>query len=202
VVVSKWCCSGNYRRRIIAGFFSVLLLVSFSGACLAEDADSRCTIAKDKWEQIVQDLKEKLKNYATVQQIPVERITQKPIVERASGKTIAKQISEALQVKDDMLNARRKECRNLITQENQAFSELQECINHKNIKDKDLKNMVKNRQSFLEKAVVALAEVREVEGKETFSPYADAGYDPDAYNRSVNNRWQNYQQMYRQWWGR
>jgi len=201
-VVTKWCCSGNYRCRIVAGIFSVLLLFSFSAVCVAEDIDSRCAAAKDKWEQIVQDLKENLKNYATVQQIPVERIIQRPIVERSSGQTIAKQVSEALQVKDDMLNAKRKECRNLMNLENQAFAELQDCSNRKNAKDKDLKNLSKTRQAFLDKAIVALAEVREVEGKETFSPYADAGNDPDAYNRSVNNRWQNYQQMYRQWWGR
>jgi hypothetical protein len=202
VVVTKWRCSGNYGCRIVAGIFSVLLLLSFTAVCVAEDADSHCAVAKEKWEQIVQQLKENLKNYAAVQQTPVERIIQRPVVERSSGKTIAKQVSEALQVKDEMLNAKRKECRNLINLENQAFSELQDCGKGKIAKDKDLKNLVKTRQAFLEKAVVALAEVREVEGKETFSPYADAGNDPDPYNRSVNNRWQNYQQMYRQWWGR
>lgn len=200
--MTKRRCAGNHRCRIVAGILSVLMLFSFSAVYAADDAELRCAVAKEKWEQIVQELKDNLKNFAAVQQTPVERLVQRPIVERSSGKTIAKQVSEALQVKEDMLNAKRKDCRNLMNLENQAFNDLQDCSNRKNNKDKDFKNLVKTRQSFLEKAVVALAEVREVEGKETFSPYADAGNDYDPYSRSVNNRWQNYQQMYRQWWGR
>jgi len=169
---------------------------------LADDADYRCAVAKEKWEQIFQDLKDKLQNYATIQQTSVERIVQRPIIDRNSDKTIAKQVSDALQVKEEMLNARRKECRNLLNLENQAFGDLQECMGRKGTKEKDVKNLVKNRQSFVDKAVIALAEVREVEGKETFMPYADGGYDHDPYRRSVNNQWQGYQQMYRQWWGR
>jgi hypothetical protein len=73
-------------------------------------------------------------------------------------------------------------------------------VNRRNSKDKDIKNLAKNRQGLIEKAVVAIAEVREVEGKETFVPY-DTMADPDPYRRSVNNYWQNYQQMYRRFWG-
>lgn len=184
------------------GTFSILLVLCFAILCLADDTDSRCTLAKDKWEQIVQEFKDKLQNYSTIQQTSVERLVQRPIVDRTSNKTIARQISEAMQIKEDLLSTRRKECRNLLNLENQAFGDLQECMGRKGAKDKDVKNLSKNRQVFLDKAVIALAEVREVEGKETFSPYADAGNAPDPYRQSVNNYWQGYQQMYRQWWGR
>jgi hypothetical protein len=200
--VIKVVSSGKFHSRIISGVLSILLILGVWSVCPADDSDSRCTVAKDKWEQIVQQLKERLHNYSTIQQTSAERILQRPVVDRSSNKTIARQISEALQVKEDMLNAKRKECRNLMNLENQAFGELQDCMNRKGSKDKDVKNLSKNRQAFLDKAVITLAEVREVEGKETFMPYADAGNDPDPYRRSVNNQWQNYQQMYRQWWVR
>ena len=195
--MTRQVSSGKCHGRIISSLLAILLISGAWSVCPADDADLRCTVAKEKWEQIVQQLKEKLNNYATIQQTPVERILQRPVLDRTSNKTIAKQIAEALQVKEDMLNATRKECRNIMNLENQAFGEVQECVNRKGSKDKDVKNLAKNRQSFLDKATIVLAEVREVEGKETFSPYAEGGYDPDPYRRSVNNQWQ----MYRQWWG-
>ena len=48
---------------------------------------------------------------------------------------------------------------------------------------------------LLDKVTVTIADVREVEGRETGFPYsAGVGAQPDNY-------WQSYQQMYRRWWG-
>ena len=191
-------CNISVMLVIVLSLMLVLTMVSPGSS---DDSDARCTAAKGRWEQIFQDLKDKLQSYTAIQQTPVDRILNRPLLDTSENKSIAKQISDALAAKEEILNAKKKECRNLLTVENQVFAEIQECLNRKNSKDKDIKNMVKSRQGIIERAVVALAEVREVEGKETFVPY-DAMNDPDPYRRSVNNYWQNYQQMYRQWWGR
>ena len=191
-------CNISILLVIVLSLMLVLTMVSPGSS---DDSDARCTAAKGRWERIFQDLKDKLQSYISIQQTPVDRILNRPLLDTSENKSIAKQISDALAAKEEILNAKKKECRNLLTVENQVFAEIQECLNRKNSKDKDIKNMVKSRQGLIERAVVALAEVREVEGKETFVPY-DAMNDPDPYRRSVNNYWQNYQQMYRQWWGR
>ncbi len=111
-------------------------------------------------------------------------------------------MSEGLQAKEDLLNTKRQECRNIMNLENQAFNEFQSCLqNSRGAKDKDAKNLAKKRQSLLEKTMITLSEVREVEGKEGTLPYSES-MQQDPYNRSVNNNhWQSYQQMYRRWWG-
>lgn len=180
--------------------FSLILVLTMNSPGFSEGSDARCMAAKQRWEDILQALKEKLQIYTSIQQTPAERIVQRPILDTRANKTIAKQISDALEAKEEVLSAKRKECRNLLNLESQVFAEVQECLNLKHFKDKNIKNIVKNRQALVEKAVVTIAEVREVEGKETFVPY-DAMGDPDPYRRSVNNYWQNYMQMYRRWWG-
>jgi PBP1b-binding outer membrane lipoprotein LpoB len=179
----------------------IALLFTFIFVSFASCQELECSAAKGKWEQAFNDLRTKLQDFTTIQQTPVDHLTQKPILERNEGKTIARMVSEALQVKEEMLNAKRKDCRNLMNSENQAFNEFQECgQNGKGSKDKDIKNLVKKRQAFVEKMSLTLSEVKEVEGKESAS-YAE-GYQGDPYRRSVNNYWQNnYQQMYRRWWG-
>lgn len=181
--------------------FLLILVFAMNSPGFSDDSDVRCMAAKDRWEKILQELKDKLQSYTSIQQTPVDRILQRPALSSSEeDKTIAKRISEALEAKEEILNAKRKECRNLLNLESQVYAEVQECMNRRNSKDKDLKNLAKNRQGLIEKAVVAIAEVREVEGKETFVPYDTMG-DPDPYRRSVNNYWQNYQQMYRRFWG-
>jgi len=100
-----------------------------------------------------------------------------------------------------LLNSRRQECRALLNLENEAFNEFQGCLqNSRGSKDKDTKNLAKKRQSLIEKVILTLSEVREVEGKDTILPYSES-MNHDPYRRSVNNYWQSYQQMYRRWWG-
>jgi hypothetical protein len=181
--------------------FSLILVLTLDSPGFSEGPDASCVAAKQRWEEILQALKEKLQIYASIQQTPAERIVQRPILDVRANKTIAKQISDALEAKEEVLNAQRKECRNLLNLESQVFAEVQECMDLRHAKDKNVKNMIKNRQALVDKAVVTIAEVHEVEGKETFVPY-DAMNEPDPYRRSVNNYWQNYMQMYRRWWGR
>jgi hypothetical protein len=180
---------------------SLILVLSMNSPSFSEDLDARCIAGKQRWEDTLQSLKEKLQVYVSIQQTPADRIAQQPVLRADANKTIAKQISDALEAKEEVLSAKRKECRNLLNLESQIFAEVQECLSLKHSKDKNIKNTVKNRQALVDKAILTIAEVREVEGKETFVPY-DAMGDPDPYRRSVNNYWQNYMQMYRQWWGR
>jgi len=181
------------------GWLLVLLLMTLpAGICSAQDD---CSSPRAKWDQIFQDLKNKLQDFITVQQTPVERLTQRPVLERVEGKSIARQVADALQVKEDLLNAKRQECRRVMNLEHQVFNEFQSCAQtSRGSKDKDAKNVIKKRQGLIEKAVLVLSEVREVEGKDTLFPYSEA-MQQDPYRRSVNNYWQNYQQMYRKWWG-
>jgi hypothetical protein len=178
--------------------FSFILVVALSPPCFSQDGD--CSSAQIRWEQLFQELRDKIQDYSTIQQTSLERLTQRPIVDRTERKTIAKQVSEAIQIKEEMLNGKRKECRELLDREGQAFAKLQRCAeNGRASKDKEAKNLVKRRQTFVDKAVIALSEVREVEGKDTLQ--YDAMRDQDPYRQSYNNQWQNYQQMYRRWWG-
>lgn len=185
---------------LIGLFLSFLGIFAPAGQALSQDVDSQCLSAKDKWEQIHQDFKDKLNSFVAIQQLPVEKVTSRPLVTNSTGKSMARQISEALQAKDDVLNIKRTECRNLMNLENQAFSELQDCISSvKNTKNKDLTSLHKKRRAVLDKASLALTEVKEVEGRETILPYSEVSNDP--YSRSVNNYWRSYEQMYRRWGG-
>jgi len=180
---------------------SILAVLSAVESCPAQGVDPQCADMLNRWEKATEELKDKLQSYSAIQGIPVERVVQRPIVSDRPGRTIALQISEAVQVKEDLLNAKRAECRNVMNLENQAFNELQECVQSvKSSKHKDFGNLSKKRRAYIDKVVLSIAEVREVEGQETALPYETANQDP--YSRSVNNYWQNYQQMYRGWWGR
>jgi hypothetical protein len=182
-------------------FLSLSFLLGSVTSGMSEETDPACAARLAKWEQIMQDLQEKFNAYATIQQTPAERIIQRPLVEPGQGKTIAKQISEALQAKEDLLSAKRKDCRNVLDLENQAFDELRGCIdNRKPSKNKDTGKLAKKRRGLVDKITLAISEVREVEGRDNGLVYNEGMQDP--YGRSVNSYWQNYQQMYRRWWGR
>ena len=186
---------------IVVGFSFLGILLLFSQAA-SQDNDSQCFVIRDRWEMVHQDLKDKLNSYMSIQQLPVERVAQRPLVSNSTGKTIAKQVSDALQAKEDILVGKRNECRNLLNVENQAFAEMQECISTgRSGKNKDINGLHKKRRALIEKAILAITEVKEVEGRETILPYTEAGGQGDPYRRSVNNYWQNYQQNYRRWWG-
>jgi len=175
--------------------FSSLISVDSSRG---ETVDPDCDTIRNHWEQSLNILKDMLQEVSSVQQTPAARLADRPSVESNTSKTIAKQISDALQAKENVLSRKRNECKEIMIQEEQLFTKLQECVkNGRNTKDKDVKNLAKRRQALIDKAVVAVAEVREVEGRETVLPYSDVMRDD--YSRSVNNYWQSYQQMYRRW---
>jgi len=184
---------------LVASFiFVVILAMSTQGMCL--DKDGQCSAAREKWEKLHQELKDKLNGFVSIQQQPVEKIIQRPLLTTTSGKTIARQIAEALQVKEDLLAEKRLDCRKLMEAEKQAFDEVEQCMGPlRNSKNKELAALEKSRKALLEKAVTTLAEVKEVEGRETILPYAEA--TGDRYRQSVNNYWQSYEQNYRRWWG-
>lgn len=177
--------------------FSVLLV----WPAFAQEVDPQCMNLKNQWEQSYLEIKERVDKFMSLEQTPVEKVTKKPLVSAIKGRTIASQVSEALSEKEELLKSIRKETRNLLASENKHFTELQQCSQSvRSSKKSDFSGLLKKRKALLDKVVVCLSEVREVEGKETVIPYTEA-YGQDAYRRSVNNQWQNYQDSYRGYWG-
>lgn len=192
----------NLTQSVFRELFHFVVPVMLFGLLIAspvvaQEVDSQCLPVKSRWEQSYQDIKDRLDKFAAIEQTPVEKVTNKPLVSAVKGKTIASQVSEALSEKEEMLKTLRKETRNLLGSENKFFNELQQCAQSSKSKNKDFNNVVKKRKALLDKALVCLTEVREVEGKETVMPYTEAT-GQDAYRRSVNNQWQNYNRGY---WG-
>lgn len=191
----------NFRIALAVFVSMSFLLLCSALPGLCEQTDPACAARMAKWEQVTQELQEKFNAYVTIQQTAAERIVQRPLVERNQGKTIAKQISEALQAKEELLTAKRKECRDILELENQAFEELQGCIeNRKSSKTKDGGKLAKKRRGLVDKITLAISEVREVEGSDNGLVYTGGFQDP--YGQNLNSYWQNYQQMYRRWWCR
>ncbi len=191
--LKHWTTSLPVLLLILASF-SIILVVP----CHSENLE-KCNGIRERWEENLNNIKDKIQEISVVQQTPAARLANTAPVESNSSKTIAKQIGDALQVKENILNGKRRECREAMNQEEQLFNEFLGCSQGgKNGKDKDIKNLIKKRQSLIEKAVITVAEVREVEGRETVLPYSEAR---DDYSRSVNNYWQSYQQLYRRWGG-
>ncbi|MGC8603665.1 MAG: hypothetical protein ACP5VS_08265 [Desulfomonilaceae bacterium] len=177
--------------------FLFILLIGAERFGLAQGSDSDCSQLKDQWERLYTEMKEKVDGFYTVEQTPIEQIIKRPLIDPNEHKTIAAQVSEALQIKDNLLAGQRKELRNIMNNENKIFGELQHCLQmDKSLKRKDAGAMLKKRKALLDKVVLTVAEVKEVEGRETVTPYTEAS-GQDQYRRSVNNQWPNYQG----WWG-
>ena len=184
----------SFSMVLAATAIASLLIVS--APCRSGAQESDCAAVWQKWESVVRELSAKVNEFSALQDTPVERITQHPILSGGAEKTIARRIADALQVKEGILKAKRAECQALLGLEEQAFQELQtQCQNGKNNLGKDAKKLLKQRTALLDKVSVTIADVREVEGRETGFPYsAGVGNQQDNY-------WQSYQQMYRRWWG-
>ncbi len=191
------------KIRPLVVLFTVILFSCLSiTQSLAQSSETTCTDRRNHWEKVVKDLQENLQSYSAIAQTPVERIVHRPLVDPRAGKTIAAQVAEALQIKEDLLNAKRKECRSILDMENQAFAEFEKCADAAKRKNKDLTKLAKQRKSLIEKAILMLSEVREVQGEETYSPYSQSAKYYDPY-RGGNGYYQNYQQNYGgRWWGR
>ena len=196
----------NWRLQILIKLSTIFLVTALSvlfgvnGKVSAQGAASDCSQLKTEWEQLYQEMKDKVDSFAALEQSPVERIIKKPIVDPNESKTIAAQVSSALQIKEDLLTTQRTEMRNLMNSETKVFNDLQHCIQaDKSSKNKDTASISKKRRALLDRLNVSLAEVKEVEGRETVMPYSEAA-GQDQYRRSVNNQWPN-QDPYRSWWG-
>lgn len=188
------------RSRVVL-LAAALFLCLWITEGIAQSSDASCTSPRDGWEKAVKDLQDNLQAYSAIVQTPVERIIQHPLVDPRAGKTIAAQIAEALQVKEDLLSAKRKECRSILDIEKQAYTELEKCVEQDRKKNKDLGKLAKQRRSIIDKAILLISEVREVQGEETYSPYSQSAGYYDPY-RGGNGNYQNYQQNYGRWWGR
>ncbi|MBM3301550.1 MAG: hypothetical protein FJY85_16560 [Deltaproteobacteria bacterium] len=180
---------------------SVMALVGLGAACAAADQDSQCVAVRTRWETLVQNLKDRLQELEEIQKTSLQKIIQRPLVQNPSGgKTIARQIAEAIEAKERFLAAKREECRSIVNAENQIFAEFEQCLQQSPAARKDdrVKKIEKQRRQLLDKAQIAITEIRAVEGQNTAIPYSQAYQGP---YRPDGGYWQQYQQMYRGYWG-
>jgi hypothetical protein len=152
---------------------------------------SDCAAVQANWEKLIQDLKEQIDQFEGIKKTPVEKIIKRPLVEARSDKTIARQVAEALEAKEEQLNARRKECQSLLNQEEQAFADVERCsATEKGGGRKDVKKMMSLRTKIVQKARTLTVEVQEVEGKNGMN-YVDSSYHGpyEGMSRGMRGYW-------------
>ncbi len=179
----------------------VIMMLGSGTDCLSQESKSSCGELRGKWEQLVRDLQDSLNGYSALQKAPLEKITRKPLVDYSEGKTIARQISEAIREKEKQLSAKRKECRNILNLEDKAFAVFEQCLMNDALSRKEKRAFTaiqKKRKRLVDKAMLSITEVHAVEGQNTVTPYSQAYQDP---YRAPESYWRNYQQMYRSYWG-
>lgn len=183
---------------------ALLMVVGNGAPARSQDSESDCVSALDRWEQLVQELEQKLSGYESIQRTPVSEIIQGPLVDRAARATIAKQVAEAVKIKEELLNEKRTECKKVLSLENQAFGAVTACFDTgKNSEKNRVKRLKAKRNRIVHKARIVIAEVREVEGKEHYQQYVDSWRNQsNYYGRGANDYWRAYQQMYRRYYGR
>ncbi|MEW6350737.1 MAG: hypothetical protein AB1646_16875 [Thermodesulfobacteriota bacterium] len=194
-------------RAWIIPLLAVLALTPVCvGPAHAQDTTMQCESIVSKWEQVYQEMKTRLGDLKALEQTPVSRFTDGPLVHAGSDKPIAAQISAAMDAKEAALDARRKECRYVMELEETLFEQAQGCLARPDVSAKRGKQnkgparIVKERQLLISTGAVALANVREVEGKEQYYPEEAAYPAPDMNASNNRSAWQNYMNMYRGFW--
>jgi len=186
---------------LVAG--PAVLVMAFAAATptFAQEADHDCASVKAKWELAIKELKEKLDHYEAAQRVPLERIVQRPLIESSVEKTIASQVSQAIEAKEGILSAKRKECLNMLNLEDQIYTDFEHCLQTgPRSKNKQDQQLISKRRSLVQKARITIAEVREVEGKDHYPQYVDTWRGSPGYgDRGVADYWQ---RMYQGYWGR
>lgn len=186
---------------LVAG--PAVLVMAFAAATptFAQETDHQCASVKAKWELAIKELKEKLDDYEAAQRLPLERIVQRPLVESSIEKTIASQVSQAIEAKEGILSAKRKECLNMLNLEDQLYTDFERCLQTgPRSKNKQDQQLISKRRSLVQKARISIAEVREVEGKDQYPQYVDTWRGSPGYgDRGVADYWQ---RMYQGYWGR
>jgi len=185
--------------RWSSGILVILALMApalvVSDPSWARAADPECGGTVERWERIIHDLKVKIDEFRNVQRTPLERVLDRSVVEMGASKSIARQVAEAIQVKEELLNQKRKECRTLLDAENDLFSRVERCAEAEGgSKKSEVKRLVKQRSTVVQGAITALAEVREVEGKESYTQYVDTWRGQPGFRggRPGGNYWQAY----------
>lgn len=186
---------------LVAGPAALVMAFAAATPTFSQEADPQCASVKAKWELAIKELKEKLDDYEAAQRVPLERLVQRPLVERSIEKTIARQVSEAIEAKEAILSAKRKECLNMLNLEDQIYTDFEHCLQTgPRSKNKQDQQLISKRRSLVQKARISIAEVREVEGKDHFPQYVDTWRGPPGYgDRGVADYWQ---RMYQGYWGR
>ncbi len=198
--------SVNFRGAWIILPFAVLSLTPVCwGPAHAEDPAVQCESIVSKWEQVYREMKTKLGDLQSLEQAPVSRFIEGPLVVERSDKPIAAQISAAVEAKEAALEARRKECRYVMELEGTLFEQAQGCVAQTEVsarrgkQNRGPSRIIKERQHLISAGTVALANVREVEGKEQYYP-EEASPNPDLNMTNNRSAWQQYMNTYRGFW--
>ncbi len=202
--------SNTSRRAVI--FLALVvsaLTMAPSGPSYSQETGPVCASVVGPWEQVYRDLKAKLAELKSLEQAPASRFINRPLVDLQTDKTIAKQVSEALEAKEALLETRRKECQQLVELEKTLFNKAGPCLQAADAASKRSRNAknssrnIKERNSLLNEVFMASVNVREVEGREQFYP-EEGGYPPNAMDPAAGqgqrSAWQNYMNMYRGFW--
>jgi hypothetical protein len=192
---------------ILLVFFAVLaigVLPFFCDSACGQESERICSEAIEQWEDVAQILENKIRQFDSIKRTPAARIIGKAVVKRRSTKTIAMQVSEALQAKEAVLDKKRDECRTVLGKEEQAFTTVSRCLdNGKSSEKRMLKRLKRNRSKLIKKTLISIAEVKEVKGSEDYAYYYNpsrTGYNP--LMGGQNNYWRQQQQMFMNYWRR
>ncbi len=184
---------------------TVVLAAGQLTVAVAKDVESGCDASRVRWEDTVKDLKSRISEYKAIKETPLNRVTGHALVSKDADKSIARQIEEAIQEKEELLSKKRRECYKALTQENEAFSVFRQCYGEAGGKNRRaVKRLDSKRLKLIKQTQIDLAEVREVEGKERHYPqYVDYWRgQPHMYNGRMSDPWQYYRQLYRGYYRR
>ncbi len=195
---------GSRTRRIWTALIAIVIVSGLVVPGWTADDKTICAEAENRWEQALHDLKQAVADFEKLRETPVAKIIQRPIVDRAVEKSIAAQVSDAMEAKEKLLDEKRESCRSMMTAEEQAFNALDRCMAEAGeAKGRDFRRLTRKRERVVKSVRVKIALVREVEGKDDYSYYADSWRNPNNYyNQNMNQYWRSYQRMYQQYWGR
>ena len=192
---------------ILLVFISMLAISILPLSCESargQESERTCGNVIEQWEDVKQVLENKLRQFNSLKRTPAERIIGKPVVKRRSAKTIAMQVSEALQAKEAVLEKKRDECKAILGKEEQVFTAVSRCLdNRKSLEKRNLKRLKRSRSKLIKKTLISIADVKEVKGSEDYAFYYQPprpGYNP--LMGGQNNYWRQQQQMFMNYWRR
>lgn len=193
-------------RNGVCRFLSVLLMTAlitgFSGAGFAEEDAAPCGGVLQAWQAAADEVGRAVSEFNRIEDMSLTDFVQRPLVDVNVGKTIARQVGEAIDAKEKKLNEIRTRCRELLKREAAAHEALDSCMDNEKGRDvrRTIRTVERERKRLIRKALAAVADVKSVEGKEQHYPqYVDSWRGGSGYPQG--GYYENYRRMYNSYWG-